>query len=82
MLAMGKTKPLRKKAGIRKKKVVIIACCWVVDMVEIKSPVPKVESKNRQVAKNKSRMLPLSGMPNQKIATKITANIWPREIII
>ena len=62
---MGKTKPLSIKNGRMKKKEVIMACCLVADIVDIKSPIPKVLSKNKQVAKNNSKILPFKGISNQ-----------------
>jgi len=73
MLSMGKTKPLSMKKGRMKKKVVIMACCWVAEMVEMKRPIPSVLSRNRQAAKNSSPTLPARGILNQAMAAMMTA---------
>ena len=49
-----------------------MACCCVAEMVEINKPTPSVESRNKQAAKNRSGILPLSGMSNQVMAGIIT----------
>jgi hypothetical protein len=43
------------KKGRMKKKVVIIACCCVFDTVEMKSPIPRVLNRKRQVARKRAR---------------------------
>ena len=47
MFRTGKAKPLSISAGKRKRKEPIIACCWVVDMVDMSSPTPKVVKRKR-----------------------------------
>jgi len=82
MLAIGKTKPLSMKNGRMKKKVVIMACCCVAEMVEMNKPMPSVERRNRQAAKNKSGMLPASGISNQKTEATMTTASWTSEMMI
>jgi len=65
ILAMGNTNPLSIKNGTTKKKAVIMACCLVEEMVEMKSPMPSVLNKNKQAASKSSRKLPLKGISNQ-----------------
>jgi len=57
MFSMGKTKPLNMKRGRMKKKVVIMACCCVAEMVHINSPRPKVRIMKRSAPKNMSGTL-------------------------
>jgi hypothetical protein len=59
---MGKTKPLSMNAGRRKKNVVIMACCLVDEIVDIKSPIPKLLKRKTHVAKKRSVALPANGM--------------------
>ena len=55
MLAIGKTKPLSMKKGRMKKKLVIMACCWVRETVEISSPIPSVLSRKTELAASRTR---------------------------
>ena len=72
MLAIGNTKPLSIKNGMMKKKVVIMACCCVAEMVDMKSPIPRVLKRNRQAAAKRSNRFPSKGMENQKMAKVMT----------
>ena len=46
MFSIGNTKPERYIIGVMKKNVdVIIACCWVLEMVEMNRPSPSVVSR-------------------------------------
>ena len=78
MLAMGKTNPLNMKKGKMKKNTVIMACCWVAEIVEMNSPVPRVLKRKRHAAATRSRKLPLSGMENHTIAKLMTIimSVW------
>jgi hypothetical protein len=76
ILAMGKTKPESMKKGRMKKKVVIMACCWVFDTVEMNNPMPRVLRRKRQTARKRAGGLPARGISNQKIANKVTTTIW------
>src|SRR3989304_4249530 len=82
MLAMGKTKPLSMKKGRMKKKVVIMACCWVEEMVEIKSPTPRGLKRKKQEATKSRATLPARGRLNQKRAKRVTATIWVRGVMM
>ncbi|OPZ59983.1 MAG: hypothetical protein BWY87_00722 [Deltaproteobacteria bacterium ADurb.Bin510] len=72
MLAIGKTKPESKKSGWMKKKVVIMACCWVLEMTEISRPIPSVLSKKTQAPANRMSGLPCMGSLNQSLARSST----------
>ncbi len=78
MLAMGKTNPESMKKGTMKKKVVIMACCLVDEMVDMKRPMPSKLRRKRQTAKKSSGMLPIRGIPNQKTAKAVTTIIWAK----
>ena len=45
IFAIGYAKPERSIDGKTKRKTDIIASCWVEDMVEINSPIPRVVNK-------------------------------------
>ena len=82
MFETGNTKPLNINIGRIKKMVDIIACCWVEEIVEMNSPIPRVLSRKRQVPANRSHALPLKGIVNQNIAKTITIIIWTWAIMI
>ena len=79
MLAMGNTKPLNIKKGIMKKKFVIMACCWVLETVDINNPMPRVESRKIKVAPSNKKALPTIGIWNHNMAKAITRIIWAWE---
>jgi hypothetical protein len=54
------------------KKLVIMACCWVRDTVEINRPIPRVLSKNTSEAAKSKKTLPTSRILNQTIPNTIT----------
>jgi len=80
MLSMGNTNPESMKKGTMKKNVVSMACCCVADIVEMKSPIPRVLRRNRHTPRNMRTALPRMGMSNQKTAKRVTATIWAIEI--
>ena len=82
MLAMGNTKPLNIKKGRMKKKFVIMACCCVLETVEIKSPMPSVLIRKIKVAPSNKNALPTIGILNHKMAKAITSTICAWEMII
>jgi hypothetical protein len=58
MFSIGKTKPEKNIMGSMKKKIaVIIACCCVREIVEIKSPNPSVVMRKMRL-RNRSRSTP------------------------
>jgi hypothetical protein len=78
-LEIGNIKPERIIAGIKKKKVSIIACCWVLDKVEMKSPIPIVVRRYTPTHKSKKRKSPLiKGILNQRIATRVSRIVFSR----
>src|ERR1039458_5188672 len=77
MLRMGNAKPESMNAGVEKKKLPIIACCCVCEMVERNRPAPSEAIRNNTTQKNSNRKLPCSGIWNTRsaIALKSTYNI-------
>ena len=82
MFAMGKIKPLSIRNGTMKKRVVIMACCWVDEIVEMKSPTPSVLKRKRDAAVKRRGKLPFKGMENQYTANIITMTIWAWAMIM
>ena len=80
ILTIGNTRPLSIKKGRIKKKVVIMACCWVLEIAEMKSPMPSVLIRKRNTPVNNIKRLPLKGISNQYRANEMTAIIWTRDI--
>ena len=73
MFSIGKTKPEKKTIGIIKKKIaVIIACCCVREMVEMKSPSPSVVIKNIKLKPSNSSTPPFTGRLKTTEAKKTT----------
>ncbi len=64
MFAVGKKKPESRKFGNMINEIAIIACCWVLDTVEMNSPVPSTARRNKPVRPRRSRTLPRIGTPN------------------
>src|SRR5260221_3513426 len=70
MFSIGNTKPERYIIGVMKKKVdVIIACCWVLEIVEMNRPSPRVVSRYTRLMATNSQKLPRSGTLNQTTRT-------------
>ena len=70
MLRIGKAKPLSRKKGWKNRNVVIMACCCVCEMVEMKRPAPSEVIRNRIAQKNSSSALPRNGTwKNRRAAT-------------
>jgi len=64
------------------KKVVIMACCWVAETVEMKSPMPSVLRRKIQVARKRSSTLPAMGRLNQTLAMRVTPIIWTMDMMM
>ena len=76
MLSMGVKIPERRKAGIIKINEVIIACCCVRDMVEIRVPELKVVRMKMKDTNKRKTILPLIGrlkISLPAIRTRITS---------
>ena len=82
IFSIGKINPDNVIQGIIRKNVVIIACCCVLEIVDISIPMARVFVINIMVKAKSKGMLPFTGILNQKTpATKtITASINPINI--
>ncbi len=78
MLRIGNAKPLSMNAGVEKKKLAIIACCCVREIVERKRPAPNVVIRNNTAQNSSSRKLPCSGMWNTRNASTVTSTTSSR----
>jgi hypothetical protein len=83
MLEMGKIKPDNKITGsINPIKEIIIAVCWVAEMVEIKIPNVKEVIINNTLSRPNKKRLPCTGILKIKMLSRIitTALIIDRKI--
>lgn len=68
MLDIGKLNPDRVNNGLITKKLVTNACCCILQMVEIRRPIPSTESRYRTVPRINVNGLPENGTSNQSVA--------------
>lgn len=54
-------------AGMRKKKALTMACCWVAETVERRSFTPTMQVRNSIVPASRTVRLPRKGIPNQSV---------------
>jgi hypothetical protein len=77
MFSIGKANPDKNTIGIMTPNIaIIIACCWVFDIVETNNPNPRVDIIYRNEQKNRKRILPLTGIlkiNDMAVSTIITA---------
>ena len=55
--------------------VAMSACCWVFDIVEIKSPIPRTERRYTEVPMSRSIREPFIGTSNQNTPAAVTSAI-------
>lgn len=75
MLSIGEKIPERSMAGRIKKKAVIIACCCVREMVDIKRPKLNVVRMKRKETPKRKKRFPLTGTLKTNLPTRITRAI-------
>src|SRR5450755_706927 len=61
MLRTGNENPLNIENGWNSRNVLMLACCFVFEMVEINKPAPSVVAMNNSAAKHNRPKLPAKG---------------------
>jgi len=71
----GKINPERRIEGRKYRNVDRIACCWVLDIVDIKSPTEILVRIKTRDDSMRNMKLPLNGTLNQKIVSNVIRTI-------
>src|ERR1700683_662550 len=67
------------KVGMAISEDDMMACCWVLAMVEINRPMPRLVNRNKEALSNSTSALPRNGMPKISSAAVVmsTRSISP-----